>query len=132
MAIREKLGVSKPRISGFDCGSFSLENQDFSGGWGLVVGSGGEGQAGCSAFLFGVRREGSPSMSGASGFSIGRGAETSSLVGTCSMSREFKGEEVEGHPAFVGMQGYLMWKARQLIALHAHASCITFHPVTQT
>ena len=105
MAIREKLEISKPRTSGFGCDRLGFENQDLSEWLKLVVGGAEESQAGSApnSFLFRVRRKRFAPMSGATGLSIGRGLETSYLVGTCSMSREFKGEEVESHPTFVGM-----------------------------
>ena len=57
IAIREKLGLSKPRKSGFDRGGSELRNRDSSTGW--RVDGGGEGRAVASSSPFGVEREGS-------------------------------------------------------------------------
>ena len=65
--------------------------------WGSVAGGGMDDRAGSTAPasispLFGVKAEGSASMRGEAGFSIGWGLELLSLMRTCSMpsSRERK------------------------------------------
>ena len=54
IAIREKLGLSKPRNSGFDRGGAEFRNRDSSSGWRFVVGGGREGRAVASSSPFGV------------------------------------------------------------------------------
>ena len=49
IAIREKLGGSKPRPdSAFNIGGSNFENRDFSANWELVVDDGKDGEAGSS------------------------------------------------------------------------------------
>jgi len=111
IAIRVKLGVSKPRNSGFDRGVSNLrsvsltrrdcrlENRDLSE---ISTDGDGEGQAGYSgsnSLLFGVRGDGSPWMSGVAGFSVVSGLGLSSLVRICSMLRAWGG--VRDHPMFI-------------------------------
>ena len=74
IAIRKKLGLSKPRNSGFNRGGSNLENRDLSENRELVVDDDGEDQAGYSAsnsLLFGLKREGSAWMRGVAEFSVG-------------------------------------------------------------
>ena len=94
--MRESLGLSNPRISGFDRGGsdlrptslrrsdFRLGSQDFSSeGSEFAVGDGGEGEVGSSASYslpFGVERRGLIWSKGAS--SVGWGLELLSLVRT--------------------------------------------------
>jgi len=52
--MRDKLGFSKPRNSGFDCGSLNLKNRGLSAYMEFAVDGGGEGQARCSASTVGV------------------------------------------------------------------------------
>ena len=90
IVMREKLGLSKPRNSGFDRGNLSLrsvnlersdcwlEIQDLSVYWTFAVDVGGEGEAERSASNSPsprVKRRGSGWMSGATEFSIGGGLE---------------------------------------------------------
>ena len=101
IAIREKLGLSDPRNSGFDRGGpspmstnlrrseFRLENQGFSLECSkFVVDDGGEGEVGSSALhslQFGIGRRGLIWSKGAAGSSLGWGLELLSLMRTRSM-----------------------------------------------
>jgi len=74
VTICQKLGLSKPRCSGFNCGDLNLENRDLAGYWKLVVDGGREYQGGYSAsnsLLFGVGREGSGWMRDIAELSVG-------------------------------------------------------------
>jgi len=113
IAIREKLGLSKPRNSGFDrdgsnlrsvslrrrdCG---LETRDLSEHQKLAVDGDVEnrvGYSGSNSLLLGVRRGGSAWMRGAAGFSVAWGLESSSLMRLRSMLRVCGGEGVDGLP----------------------------------
>jgi len=94
IAIREKLGVSKPRNSGFNLGNFNLESRNFSANWELVADGGREAEAGSSTSNsppFEVKRGRSVWTGGVAGFSVGRGLELSSPVQTGPMLRAQRG-----------------------------------------
>ena len=87
--MREKLGLSKPRNSGFGRGSFNLEGRDVSAYW-ISVDGGREGGAGHSASNsppLEVKRDGFSWMRDAVGLSVGLGLQLLSLVRACSMLR---------------------------------------------
>jgi len=85
IAIREKLGLLKPRNSGFDRG-----NRDFSAYREFIVGGDEEGLGEYSAskpVLFWVKWEDSIWMRGVVGFSVGRGLELLLFMRTRFMLR---------------------------------------------
>ena len=103
-AIREKLGVSKPRNSGFDRGVSNLrsvglrdcraENRNFPGYWNFSLDCDDEGRVGhpgSNSPPFRVKVDGSAWMSSEAGLSVGSGLESSSPVRICSMLRAWGG-----------------------------------------